>query len=268
MGPFSITGQPNAMGGREVGGLANMLAAHMDLGNAEHRRIVQTFWNSPKIASTQGLKAVDLFDAIHERRVKAVWIIATNPIVSMPDADKVREALQRCELVVVSDCVARTDTTAFAHVLLPALAWGKNGTVTNSGVAFLGSVRSRRRAKPCPTGGLSVKSQANGLRTHFYKTARDVFVEHARLSAFENKANEPLTSANRSLSNESLLRSPRFGGRTKSGSHARSSATAVFITGWSRALSDDTSAPHPTRISVRAQHRPNSRSVAHDDANR
>ena len=125
MGPFSITGQPNAMGGREVGGLANMLAAHMDLANADHRRIVQTFWNSPKIASQQGLKAVELFDAIHERRVKAVWIIATNPVVSLPDADKVREALQRCELVVVSDCVARTDTTAFAHVLLPAQGWGE-----------------------------------------------------------------------------------------------------------------------------------------------
>lgn len=189
-GPFSITGQPNAMGGREVGGLANMLAAHMDLGNADHRRIVQTFWNSPAIASEQGLKAVDLFDAIHERRVKAVWIIATNPLVSMPDADKVREALERCELVVVSDCVARTDTTALAHVLLPALAWGeKDGTVTNSERRI-----SRQRAflelpgEARPDWWIVAQvAKRMGFGAAFdYRSVRDVFVEHARLSAFEN----------------------------------------------------------------------------------
>jgi len=190
MGPFSITGQPNAMGGREVGGLANMLAAHMELGNADHRRIVQTFWQSPKIAAEQGLKAVELFDAIHERRVKAVWIIATNPLVSLPDADKAREALERCELVVVSDCVARTDTTALAHVLLPALAWGeKDGTVTNSERRI-----SRQRvfldipgaAKP-DWWILSQVARRMGFREAFaYETAHDVFVEHARLSMFEN----------------------------------------------------------------------------------
>src|SRR5918992_64621 len=102
MGPFSVTGQPNAMGGREVGGLATTLAAHMDLDVADHRRVVQEYWNSPVIASAPGLKAVDLFEAIHDGRVKAVWIMATNPVVSLPDADKVKRALQRCELVVVS----------------------------------------------------------------------------------------------------------------------------------------------------------------------
>ncbi len=81
---------------------------------------MQEFWDSPAIASQPGLKAVDLFEAIHERRIEAVWIMATNPVVSLPDADKVKEALQRCGLVVVSDCVERTDTTALAHVLLPA----------------------------------------------------------------------------------------------------------------------------------------------------
>src|SRR6185436_11340963 len=110
MGPFSVTGQPNAMGGREVGGLATTLAAHMDLESADHRRIVQEFWNSPVIASTPGLKAGELFEAIHAGRIKAVWIMATNPVVSLPDADRVRAALRGCELVVVSDCVARTDT--------------------------------------------------------------------------------------------------------------------------------------------------------------
>lgn len=190
MGPFSITGQPNAMGGREVGGLANMLAAHMDLGNAEHRSTVQRFWNSPKIASQQGLKAVDLFEAIHERRVKAVWIMATNPLVSMPDADKVREALERCELVVVSDCVARTDTAKYAHVLLPAVGWGeKDGTVTNSERRI-----SRQRAF-LPAAGdakpdwwiIAQVAQRMGFKRDFaYQSAQDIFVEHAKLSAFEN----------------------------------------------------------------------------------
>src|SRR6185436_20515413 len=100
------------------------------LESADHRRIVQEFWNSPVIASAPGLKAVDLFEAIRDERVKAVWIMATNPIVSLPEADKVREALERCELVVVSDCVAKTDTMAYAHVSLPAAGWGeKDGTV-------------------------------------------------------------------------------------------------------------------------------------------
>ena len=190
MGPFSITGQPNAMGGREVGGLANMLAAHMDLNDVNHRRIVQTFWQSPAIASQQGLKAVELFDAIHERRVKAVWIIATNPLVSLPDADKVREALQRCELVVVSDCVAHTDTTTLAHVLLPALAWGeKDGSVTNSERRI-----SRQRAFLQPPNDaqpdwwiVSQVAQRMGFGNAFsYQSVHEIFKEHAALSAAEN----------------------------------------------------------------------------------
>src|SRR6185437_5646597 len=108
-------------------------AAHMELGNPEHRRLVQEFWRSPRMAATGGLKAVELFEAIHSGRIRAVWIMATNPLVSLPDADRARAALERCELVVVSDCIANTDTTALADVLLPACAWGeKSGTVTNS----------------------------------------------------------------------------------------------------------------------------------------
>lgn len=132
MGPFSITGQPNAMGGREVGGLANMLAAHMGFSNDE-RAAAQDFWASPTIACQPGLKAVDMFRAIHEGRIKALWIMATNPAVSMPDASFVRQALEKCDFVVVSDCITDTDSTAYADVKLPALAWGeKDGTVTNS----------------------------------------------------------------------------------------------------------------------------------------
>jgi assimilatory nitrate reductase catalytic subunit len=132
-GPFSVTGQPNAMGGREVGGLANMLAAHMELDHPAHRALVQNFWGAPTLATKPGLKAVDLFQAIDDGRVKAVWIMATNPVDSLPDADFVRAALKKCPFVVVSDVAENTDTGALAHVLLPALAWGeKEGTVTNS----------------------------------------------------------------------------------------------------------------------------------------
>ena len=105
----------------------------MDLENPVHRATVRRFWNSPRIAERPGLKAVDLFEAMHRGEVRAVWIMATNPVVSLPDADRARDALRRCELVIVSDCVENTDTNARADVLLPAAAWGeKDGTVTNS----------------------------------------------------------------------------------------------------------------------------------------
>jgi len=131
-GPFSITGQPNAMGGREVGGLANTLACHLGF-SPEERADVAAFWNAPNICAGPGLKAVDLFRAVHSGQVKFLWVMATNPAVSMPDAAFVREALARCETLVVSDVIADTDTARLAHIRLPALGWGeKDGTVTNS----------------------------------------------------------------------------------------------------------------------------------------
>jgi assimilatory nitrate reductase catalytic subunit len=190
MGPFSLTGQPNAMGGREVGGMANMLAAHMDLDNPTHRTRVQQFWRSPRIAARPGLKAVDLFEAVHAGRIKALWIMATNPVVSLPDADRVRSALEKCEFVAVSDCVARTDTTALAHVLLPAAAWGeKDGTVTNSERCI-----SRQRAfAPLPGEVqpdwwiIGQVARRMGFAEEFsYSSPAAIFDEHARLSATEN----------------------------------------------------------------------------------
>ncbi|MBU3029535.1 nitrate reductase [Paracoccus marinaquae] len=133
MGPFSVTGQPNAMGGREVGGLANMLACHLEIENPAHRAVVQGFWAAPRMADRPGLKAVDMFRALEEGRIKALWIICTNPAVSMPEADRVARAIAGCEFTVVSDIMAQTDTTRLADVLLPATGWGeKDGTVTNS----------------------------------------------------------------------------------------------------------------------------------------
>ena len=133
-GPFSLTGQPNAMGGREVGGLANLLPAHRDLTNPEHRAEVETFWDAQaKIAPKPGLTATEMFDALHDGRMKAIWIICTNPLVSMPDAALIEAALKKARFVVVQDVSNRSDTLAFADVVLPAATWlEKTGTMTNS----------------------------------------------------------------------------------------------------------------------------------------
>ncbi len=190
MGPFSFTGQVNAMGGREVGGLSNQLAAHMDLDNANHRDLVQRFWQAPVISEKAGLKAVELFDAISEGKIKAVWIMCTNPVVSLPDADKVKSALEKCDFVVVSECVQKTDTTLVADLLLPALTWGeKDGTVTNSERRI-----SRQRpflpapGEAKPDGWIIAQvAKKMGFGAAFeYKNSADIFREHAALSGFEN----------------------------------------------------------------------------------
>ncbi|WP_433762982.1 nitrate reductase [Brucella anthropi] len=190
MGPFSLTGQPNAMGGREVGGLANMLAAHMAIENADDRDRVQRFWSSPTIATKPGLKAVDIFRAVADGRIKALWIMATNPVVSMPDADAVEAAIAACPFVVVSDIVHDTDTTRHAHVLLPSLGWGeKDGTVTNSERRI-----SRQRAflaapgeaKPDWWQLAEVARRMNFKKQFAYNNPAAIFIEHAALSAFEN----------------------------------------------------------------------------------
>jgi assimilatory nitrate reductase catalytic subunit len=188
--PFSLTGQPNAMGGREVGGLANQLAAHMGFSAAEVDR-VRRFWNAPQVAASEGLKAVQMFEAIARGKIKALWVMGTNPAVSLPEADAVRAALGKLDLLVVSDNVVSNDTIdCGAHVLLPALAWGeKSGTVTNSERRI-----SRQRAfLPAPGEAkpdwliVSEVAQRMGFGEAFrYGSAADVFREHAALSAFEN----------------------------------------------------------------------------------
>jgi assimilatory nitrate reductase catalytic subunit len=187
--PFSITGQPNAMGGREVGGLANQLAAHMDFTPDDIDRVGR-FWRAPNMAQQPGLKAVDLFEAVHDGRIKALWIMATNPAVSLPMADRVIEALRRCPFVVVSDVVARTDTSVHAHIKLPAAAWGeKDGTVSNSERRI-----SRQRAFLPPPGEVrpdwwivaEVAKRMGFAQAFTYDAPSAIFGEHAALSGFEN----------------------------------------------------------------------------------
>ncbi len=190
MGPLSFTGQPNAMGGREVGGLANQLAAHLELDNPQHRELVSRFWKAPRLATQAGLKAVELFRAIETGQVKGVWIMATNPVDSLPDADRVRDALAGCELVIQSDCMKETDTGPLAHIRFPALGWGeKDGTVTNSERCI-----SRQRAIYPRSGEahadwwiISQLARKLGFEQGFdYQQVADIFREHAQLSAFEN----------------------------------------------------------------------------------
>jgi assimilatory nitrate reductase catalytic subunit len=190
MGPFSITGQPNAMGGREVGGLANQLAAHMDIQNPKHHDLVSRFWQTDKLATQAGAKAVDLFRDVESGKIKAVWIMATNPVVSLPDADQVKNALAKCDLVIVSDCEANTDTTELANILLPAQGWSeKDGTVTNSERRI-----SHQRGFLTPVGEakadwwiMTEVAKRMGFAEAFpYQSVVEIFREHAALSAFEN----------------------------------------------------------------------------------
>ena len=207
--PFSLTGQPNAMGGREVGGLANQLAAHMGFTPPDIDR-VRRFCKGPRIATHEGLKAVQLFEAIARGEIKALWVIGTNPAVSLPDADAARAALKKLELFVISENVRSNDTVnAGGHVLLPAQAWGeKSGTVTNSERRI-----SRQRAFLTPPGEakpdwwiVSEVARRLGFGAAFdFGSAADVFREHAALSAFENDGRRDFDiGALKSLSDEAF----------------------------------------------------------------
>lgn len=190
MGPFSVTGQPNAMGGREVGGLANMLAAHLALESEDDRAIVQEFWQAPTIADRPGLKAIDMFDAVADGKIKALWIMATNPVDSLPNANKVQEAIKSCPFVVVSDIIHGTDTVRHADVKLPSLGWGeKDGTVTNS------ERRISRQKSVLPAPGAAkadwwqlaeVGKRMGFVEAFDYANSSEIFTEHAKLSGFKN----------------------------------------------------------------------------------
>ncbi|MCH4811765.1 nitrate reductase [Halomonas neptunia] len=195
-GPFSITGQPNAMGGREVGGLANQLAAHMDYHTPGGRELVSRFWATesltPILPKGPGFKAVELFDAIERGEIKALWVMATNPAISLPDAARVRAALKKCPLVIVSECAAHTDLLPYADIVLPASGWSeKDGTVTNSERRI-----SRQRGMLAPPGEarhdwwiIAEVAKRMGFAEAFgYSHPWEIFDEHARLSGFENGA--------------------------------------------------------------------------------
>mgnify|MGYP002143653724 CR=1 FL=1 len=185
-GPFSLTGQPNAMGGREVGGLANLLSAHRDMANPEHRAEVAALWGVPSVPDTPGKTAVEMFQAAADGEIKALWIACTNPAQSLPQLSRVHDGLRRAEFVVLQDAYAHTATAAFADVLLPASSWGeKEGTVTNSERAIThvrAAVSARgeaRQGQRCGTKPEQMRSHRRGERGGPGAAARREALEHA-----------------------------------------------------------------------------------------
>ncbi|MBV6307071.1 molybdopterin-dependent oxidoreductase [Candidimonas humi] len=192
-GPFSLTGQPNAMGGREAGGMATLLPGHRDPGDAAHRAQVAAAWGVDSLPDTPGLTAVEMFDAVLEGKVKVLWIAGTNPAQSLPNQAKVRAALRRAEFVIVQEAYANTETLEYADLVLPAATWPeKDGTMTNS-ERRVSRVRTALRppgdARPdwqlaCAVARRLAAEIAPAKAPLFrYRSAAEIFAEHARLTA-------------------------------------------------------------------------------------
>ncbi len=189
-GPFSLTGQPNAMGGREVGGLANLLPAHRDLLNPLHREEIQAFWGGTTIAPKPGLTAVEMFDALADGRMKAIWVVCTNPLVSLPDSRKVEEALKKAKFVVVQDVSNKSDTLLYADLVLPAAAWAeKEGTMTNSDrrISHLSKIVDAPGEALPDTVIIQKFAQKMGFGKYFdYPTIQSVYEEYCRITKGTN----------------------------------------------------------------------------------
>ena len=188
-GPFSLTGQPNAMGGREVGGMANLLAAHKDLDNPEHRKEVANFWGGTEISEKPGLTATEMFDALNSGKLKVIWIVCTNPVVSLPDSLKVEAALKKAKFVIVQDISHRSETTKYADLILPAAGWlEKEGTMTNSErrISYLNKA-VEPPGEALPDVGIFLKFAKKMNYFGFdYENFSEIFDEHALLTKGTN----------------------------------------------------------------------------------
>ena len=188
-GPFSLTGQPNAMGGREVGGMSTLLAAHRNQNNPEHRKEVAKFWGVKDLPAQPGLTATQMFDALDSGKLKAIWIICTNPMVSLPDSRKMEKAMKNARFVVVQDISNRSDTTKFADLLLPAAGWlEKEGTMTNSDrrISYLQKAIEPPGAALPDVEILWRFARAMGYAGFDYNNASEVYDEHSRLTKGTN----------------------------------------------------------------------------------
>ena len=189
-GPFSLTGQPNAMGGREVGGLSNLLPAHRNLADPAHRQEVADFWGVSSLNPKLGYPATEMFQALKDGRMKAIWIMCTNPMVSLPNSHLVEEALKAAKFVVVQDVSNRSDTLAYADLVLPAAAWGeKTGTMTNSErrISHL-SQFNEPVGEALPDSEIIVKfAHKMGFGDAFnYQNSAEIYDEHVRLTKGTN----------------------------------------------------------------------------------
>jgi ferredoxin-nitrate reductase len=186
-GPFSLTGQPNAMGGREVGGLSNLLPAHRDLLNETHRNEVEKFWQIPlgTIAPKPGLTATEMFDALNDGKLKAIWILCTNPLISLPDSRKAEEGLKKAKFVVVQDVTNKLETLKYADVVLPAAAWTeKEGTMTNAGryISHLSKIMDAP-GEALPDAEIICRfAKKMGYHGFEYKNAEAIYEEHVALT--------------------------------------------------------------------------------------
>lgn len=186
-GPLSLTGQPNAMGGREVGGLSNLLPAHRDLSNAAHRAEVEKFWGVPagKISAKPGLTATEMFEALEDGRLKAVWILCTNPLISLPDVRRAETALKKAKFVVVQEISNKAETTKYADVLLPAAAWiEKEGTMTNAErrISLLNKIVDAP-GEALPDAKIICRfAKKMGYDGFDYNSSAEIFAEHAALT--------------------------------------------------------------------------------------
>ncbi|SEB06382.1 nitrate reductase [Pedobacter hartonius] len=190
-GPFSLTGQPNAMGGREVGGLSNLLPAHRNLANEHHRNEVEKFWQIPlgSIQPKPGLSATEMFDELGTGKLKAIWILCTNPLVSLPDVRTAEEGLKKAKFVVVQDISNKTETLKYADVVLPAAAWiEKEGTMTNAGryISYLSKVTEAPGEALADAEIICRFARKMGYHGFDFKDASAIYDEHAALTAGTN----------------------------------------------------------------------------------
>jgi ferredoxin-nitrate reductase len=188
-GPFSLTGQPNAMGGREVGGLANLLSAHRELANPLHRQEVENFWGGTTINPKPGLTATEMFEELERGKLKAIWIFCTNPLTSMPNVRQVEAALKKAKFVVVQEISNKSETLAFADVILPAAAWAeKEGTMTNSErrISYLSKLINPPGEAKSDSEIICLFAQKMGYHGFDFKDASEIYSEHARLTANTN----------------------------------------------------------------------------------
>ncbi|HWK06009.1 MAG TPA: molybdopterin-dependent oxidoreductase [Puia sp.] len=185
-GPFSLTGQPNAMGGREVGGLSNLLPAHRNLANPAHRAEVQQFWGGGPISDKPGLTATEMFEALNDGRLKAIWILCTNPLVSLPDVRLAEAALKKAKFVVVQEVSNKPETLRYADVILPAAGWAeKEGTMTNSErrISHLHKIIDPP-GEALPDAGIICRfARKMGYPGFDYQDSGEIFAEHTRLTA-------------------------------------------------------------------------------------
>ncbi|WP_224999538.1 nitrate reductase [Cesiribacter sp. SM1] len=185
-GPFSLTGQPNAMGGREVGGLSNLLAAHRNLNDPAHRAEVQQFWGGTTISEKPGLTATEMFEALNDGRLKAIWILCSNPLTSLPNARMAEEGLRKAKFVVVQEISSKPETLKYADVILPAAAWTeKEGTMTNSErrISYMSKI-TEPPGEALPDAEIICRfAQKMGFRGFDFPGFADIYEEHARLTA-------------------------------------------------------------------------------------